>query len=605
MSTGAISRSMPAGRARTITLQRPGFKTLVFNREQKMNIANWKIGTRLGAGLGLSLLFMIGISVVGIANLGKLNAGTNDLATDKVPKVILAYQVAGGVNDIARAMRNAMLSTDPQTVRDELDRIAQRKIENSANLDKLGQLIADDNDTQSKARFQAVQDARAKYVVVQTEFIKRSTDEARRADVVVYLLTTVRKEQTAYLNALTDLIKFQTAAIDQAKVDAQQAYVGARTMMVVLTVLATALAAGVVVWVTRSITSPLNRAVGMAQAVADGDLTTRIDCDSEDETGQLLRALSDMNSCLARTVGQVRQGTDTISLASQEIASGNLDLSSRTEQQAASLEETASSMEELTSTVTQNADNARQATTLVIAASDFATKGGRVVGQVVTTMGAIKASSSKIVDIISVIDGIAFQTNILALNAAVEAARAGEQGRGFAVVASEVRTLAQRSASAAKEIKELIGHSVETVDAGARLVDEAGATMDGIVSAVKQVADIMTEISAASTEQSSGIAQINQSIVQIDDVTQQNAALVEQAAAAAQSMREQADLLAQAVSVFKLAGQPALRVAPRAVAAVAKASAAKAAARPQASAKPAPKRVTTSATSGSADWEEF
>src|SRR5471030_1050084 len=421
-----------------------------------MNIANWKIGTRLGAGLGLSLLFMIGISVVGIANLGKLNAGTNDLATDKVPKVILAYQVAGGVNDIARAMR-----------------IAQRKIENSANLDKLGQLIADDNDTQSKARFQAVQDARAKYVVVQTEFIKRSTDEARRADVVVYLLTTVRKEQTAYLNALTDLIKFQTSAIDQANVDAQQAYVGARTTMVVLTVLATALAAGVVVWVTRSITSPLNRAVGMAQAVADGDLTTRIDCDSEDETGQLLRALSDMNSCLARTVGQVRQGTETISVASQEIASGNLDLSSRTEQQAASLEETASSMEELTSTVTQNADNARQATTLVIAASDFATKGGRVVGQVVTTMGAIKASSSKIVDIISVIDGIAFQTNILALNAAVEAARAGEQGRGFAVVASEVCTLAQRSASAAKEIKELIGHSVETVDAGARLVDEA------------------------------------------------------------------------------------------------------------------------------------
>src|SRR5471030_3283554 len=527
-----------------------------------MNIANWKIGTRLGAGLGLSLLFMIGICVVGIANLGKLNAGTKDLATDKVPKVILAYQVTGGVNDIARAMRNAMLSTDPKTVHDELDRIAQRKVENTANLDKLGRLIADDNDADSKASLQAVMDARAKYVVVQTEFVKRSTDEANRADVVVYLLTTVRKEQTAYLNALSDLIKFQTAAIDQASADAQQAYVGARMMMVILTLLATAVAAAVVVWVTRSITSPLNRAVDMAQAVAGGDLTTCIDCHSTDETGQLLRAMNDMNDQLARTVGQVREGTDTISVASQQIASGNLDLSSRTEQQASSLEETASSMEELTSTVTQNAENARQASTLVIAASEFATKGGRVVGQVVTTMGAIKDSSSKIVDIISVIDGIAFQTNILALNAAVEAARAGEQGRGFAVVASEVRTLAQRSASAAKEIKELIGHSVETVDAGARLVDEAGATMDGIVSAVKQVADIMTEISAASTEQSSGIAQINQSIVQIDDVTQQNAALVEQAAAAAQSMREQADLLAQAVSVFKLAGQPAPRAAP-------------------------------------------
>ena len=584
-----------------------------------MNIANWKIGTRLGAGLGLSLLFMIGISVVGIANLGKLNAGTNDLATDKVPKVILAYQVAGGVNDIARAMRNAMLSTDPQTVRDELDRIAQRKIENSANLDKLGQLIADDNDTQSKARFQAVQDARAKYVVVQTEFIKRSTDEARRADVVVYLLTTVRKEQTAYLNALTDLIKFQTAAIDQAKVDARQAYVGARTMMVVLTVLATALAAGVVVWVTRSITSPLNRAVGMAQAVADGDLTTRIDCDSEDETGQLLRALSDMNSCLARTVGQVRQGTDTISLASQEIASGNLDLSSRTEQQAASLEETASSMEELTSTVTQNADNARQATTLVIAASDFATKGGRVVGQVVTTMGAIKASSSKIVDIISVIDGIAFQTNILALNAAVEAARAGEQGRGFAVVATEVRNLAQRSAGAAKEIKELIGDSVNKVDAGSRLVDEAGQTMDLIVTSIKQVADIMGEITAATQEQSNGIEEVNQAITQMDEMTQQNAALVEQAAAAAESMQEQAQMLGRAVSIFKLASDDqarprvamaAPRAAPaRAPAAISKPSAATRPA-PRAAASTtnkaaAPKKLAPAPTTSADEWEEF
>ncbi|MES2350259.1 MAG: methyl-accepting chemotaxis protein, partial [Pseudomonadota bacterium] len=224
-------------------------------------------------------------------------------------------------------------------------------------------------------------------------------------------------------------------------------------------------------------------------------------------------------------------------------------------QQASSLEETASSMEELTSTVTQNAENARQATKLVVAASEFATKGGAVVGQVVTTMGAIKESSGKIVDIISVIDGIAFQTNILALNAAVEAARAGEQGRGFAVVASEVRTLAQRSASAAKEIKELIGRSVQTVDAGSALVDEAGTTMEGIVKAVKQVADIMTQISAASSEQSTGIEQVNQAIVSIDDVTQQNAALVEEAAAAAQSMRDQADLLAQAVSVFKLAGQ--------------------------------------------------
>ncbi|MFA9217675.1 MAG: methyl-accepting chemotaxis protein [Sphingomonadaceae bacterium] len=522
-----------------------------------MGIGNWKIGVRLGAGLGVSLAFMIGISAIGISNLGRVNHNTKDLADDKVPKVILAYETIGGLNDIARAMRNAMLSKDPAVIKKELERVETRKAENAARLDKLGKLMADDADPDSKVKMQAVMAAREKYLVVQQAFLQKSADESQRDAAVDYLLTTVRKEQTAYLNALGDLVKFQTAAVAVASTDAEQAYVSSRNMMLLLTVIAAALASAVLYWVTRSITQPLNRAVDMAEAVAGGDLTMRMECTTQDETGQLLRALINMNDALARTVGQVRSGTDTITVASNEIASGNMDLSSRTEQQASSLEETASSMEELTSTVTQNAENARQATQLVISASEFATKGGQVVGQVVTTMGAIKASSSKIVDIIAVIDGIAFQTNILALNAAVEAARAGEQGRGFAVVASEVRNLAQRSATAAKEIKELIGRSVETVDQGARLVDEAGVTMDGIVTAVKQVAAIMTDISSASTEQSHGIEQVNQAIVSIDDVTQQNAALVEEAAAAAQSMREQADLLAQAVSVFKLANQPA------------------------------------------------
>ncbi|MES2261994.1 MAG: methyl-accepting chemotaxis protein [Pseudomonadota bacterium] len=570
-----------------------------------MGIGNLKIGTRLAAGLGVSLVFMIGMSVVGVGNLGRLDDSANDLATDKVPKVIVAYEAMGGVNDIARAMRNAMLSTDADTVKKELKRVEDKKVEIDANLDKLGKLIADDTDAEGKSKLKAVLDARERYLVVQGTFLTRSADEGKRDENVSYLLTTVRKEQTAFLNTLADMAKYQVAAVSRASTEAHEAYVSSRTMMIALTVFATALAALVAYWITRSITMPLNRAVGMAEAVAAGDLTMRLECDTRDETGQLLRALIHMNDSLARTVGKVRSGTDTIATASNEIATGNLDLSSRTEQQASSLEETASSMEELTSTVTQNADNARQATALVVAASDFAVKGGKVVGEVVTTMGAIKESSSRIVDIIGVIDGIAFQTNILALNAAVEAARAGEQGRGFAVVASEVRNLAQRSAGAAKEIKELIGHSVETVDTGARLVDEAGATMDGIVKAVKQVADIMTEISAASQEQSSGIAQVNQAIVQIDDVTQQNAALVEEAAAAAQSMRDQADMLAEAVSVFKLAGQlhqvassASVRVAAAPVRAAQRAEVKVAKA-------PPPRRIASTAAAGKDEWEEF
>ena len=305
-------------------------------------------------------------------------------------------------------------------------------------------------------------------------------------------------------------------------------------------------------WLIRGITRPLDYAVRISQNIADGDLTQQIRVESNDETGKLLQALDNMNKNLIQTVSEVRVGTDTIATASSEIAAGNLDLSSRTEEQASSLEQTASAMEELTSTVKQNADNAGQANQLVVAASDYAVKGQDVVGQVVQTMGSIKESSRKIVDIIGVIDGIAFQTNILALNAAVEAARAGEQGRGFAVVASEVRSLAQRSASAAKEIKTLIDDSVEKVDSGSTLVDTAGVTMGQIVTSVKQVADIMSEIAAASHEQSDGIEQVNQAVMQMDETTQQNAALVEQAAAAAASMQNQAANLAETVSIFKL-----------------------------------------------------
>ncbi len=306
------------------------------------------------------------------------------------------------------------------------------------------------------------------------------------------------------------------------------------------------------VLIVRSVARPVKNAIEIARLVTDGDLTQHIEVTSGDEVGQLLQALKDMNESLGRIIGEVRDTTESITAASKEIAQGNSDLSQRTEQQASSLEETASSMEELTTTVKQNAENAKQANQLSMSASDTAVKGGKAVSDVVQTMASISASSKKIADIISVIEGIAFQTNILALNAAVEAARAGEQGRGFAVVASEVRNLAQRSAGAAKEIKTLISDSVDKVHAGSKQVDQAGATMDEIVTAVKRVTDIMAEISAASNEQSAGIEQVNRAIVQMDDVTQQNAALVEEAAAAAEAMQGQAEALKEAVGVFKL-----------------------------------------------------
>jgi methyl-accepting chemotaxis protein len=308
--------------------------------------------------------------------------------------------------------------------------------------------------------------------------------------------------------------------------------------------------------IARSVSTPLLQAVEIAQRVAEGDLGAEIEVGSSNETGQLLRALKTMNDGLIEIVGTVRSGAEKIATASSQIASGNLDLSSRTEQQASSLEETASSMEELTSTVRQNSDNARQANQLAMSASTIATRGGDAMNNVVATMDAINASSKKIVDIIAVIDAIAFQTNILALNAAVEAARAGEQGRGFAVVAGEVRSLAQRSASAAKEIKTLIGDSVDQVGAGTVLVAQAGSTMTDIVAGIRQVADIVAEITAASGEQIAGIEQINQAITEMDGVTQQNAALVEQAAAAAESLQDQARQQAEAVSIFKFGAAP-------------------------------------------------
>ncbi len=426
--------------------------------------------------------------------------------------------------------------------------IADSSKQASARIKELEALIDSDEE---KADFKSALAIRATYQAAKEQVMNaKKAGNAEEAERV--FKDTFMPAAQVYINKAQSLLATQRKAIDATAQQIELANSRSITLVVLFTALLVALGGVAALLITRSITVPLRRAIEVAATVAAGDLRTDFGPASSDEIGQLMRALETMNEALSTVVAEVQAGTTSIAAASSQIAAGNLDLSSRTEQQASSLEETASSMEELTSTVRHNADNARQADQLAQTASEVARKGGGIVNQVVETMGSIGASSKKIVDIIGVIDGIAFQTNILALNAAVEAARAGEQGRGFAVVASEVRNLAQRSAGAAREIKDLIGSSTEQVDAGARLVQLAGTTMGDVVDSVRRVTDMMAEITSASQEQSGGIDQVNQAIAQMDQVTQQNAALVEQAAAAAASMQDQAARLALVAAGFKL-----------------------------------------------------
>jgi methyl-accepting chemotaxis protein len=573
-----------------------------------MNFANLKISARLGAGFGILIVLMLTVIGIGIGRFASIGDINRQIIEQDLVSVNAAHNIDEAAREDARRTLALFILPDKAARAKSYERIDQDKKAIDAALDKLNKLAHSDAD---RAQIAKVQESRAAYA---KSFIKAAEllEEDKRDDASKLMNEETFPALDKLLADIKQLVDQQQKEVESSGALAKQDTDTSRLLMIALGIAAAAAGVWLSLWITASITRPLNEAVAVAKRVADGDLTTRIEAKTKDETGQLLQALKDMNDSLGRTVSQVRVATDSIATASGEIASGNADLSSRTESQASSLEETASSMEELTSTVKQNADNARQANQLVVSASDVAVKGGQVVGQVVDTMSSINESSRKIVDIISVIDGIAFQTNILALNAAVEAARAGEQGRGFAVVATEVRNLAQRSASAAKEIKSLISDSVEKVDAGTKLVDEAGKTMNEIVTSVKHVADIMGEITAASQEQSAGIEQVNLAITQMDEITQQNAALVEEAAAAAQAMQDQARSLSHAVSVFKLdqvmtqAAMPA--PAPKAVRAPAKssttASSTGVAVRKAANgvvARPKP----TPGSSATDEWEEF
>jgi methyl-accepting chemotaxis protein len=557
-----------------------------------------KIGVRLGLAFGVMLLLLIVVVALALRRAGLVHEDVNTILNDRYKKVEQASQIKYNVSLIHQKFRDAALEDNADAAKKEADAIEALRSKNKELLDQLDKTI---QAPRARELYNVILASGDKDLAAQRELFANLA-KGDQAAAKTILRTTAADTGHAYEQALSDLVEFQAKIMDKDSLQVQDHMSYMRKGLLAITAVAILLGCAAAWWVTRSITRPINQAMQVARRVADGDLSAQIEVNSKDETGQLMQALKDMNDSLARIVGEVRSGSDAISTASNEIASGNLDLSSRTEQQAGALQQTASSMEELTSTVKQNADNAQQANQLAASASEIAIKGGTVVSEVVHTMGSINESSKKIADIIGVIDSIAFQTNILALNAAVEAARAGEQGRGFAVVAAEVRNLAQRSASAAKEIKALIDDSVEKVGAGAKLVDQAGATMDEVVASVKRVTDIISEITQASKEQSSGIEQVNDAITQMDAVTQQNAALVEQAAAAAQSMQDQAGTLAKVVSVFKLDGRKGPAVTPSIpVAPIADSNIKQLAKRTSA---PSTLRIAASSIKGS-DWEEF
>ena len=518
-------------------------------------LSNMKIGQRLALGFTVVLALSIVITLISIFKLGAVATAAEQMLDEPIKKERLINDWSHNIA-IAVIRTSAIIkSSDTSLTEFFAKNTAETNSKATMYMKEVEPLLTSDEE---KAAFAKMMSLRGAYVNGRSEAIRLKNEgrveESMQAHDRIYI-----PAAEAYQANIQYLVSLQRKRVDALRGEIQQIKHDSSLTMILLGVLSVAFGAVCAWWLTRGITRPVAAAVALARRVAAGDLTFRRQATSKDEIGALQDALADMNDQLLGLVTEIRSGSHAIATASSEIAAGSLDLSARTEQQAGSLEETASSMEELTSTVAQNASNARQASVLASSASDVAGRGGEVVAQVVQTMASINDASKKIAEIIGVIDGIAFQTNILALNAAVEAARAGEQGRGFAVVASEVRNLAQRSAAAAKEIKLLIGDSVSKVDDGAKLVDQAGVTMNEIVGSVRRVSDIIGEIAAATAEQTAGIGQINGAITQMDQVTQQNAALVEQSAAASNAMHEQAGQLLQAVSVFKLAGAEEMR----------------------------------------------
>ncbi|HEX7686536.1 MAG TPA: methyl-accepting chemotaxis protein [Burkholderiaceae bacterium] len=519
-----------------------------------MKFSDLRVKTKLILGFSVLAAVVVLVSVLALRSLGRADDRLSGYLSGIAQRERLAQEIRAAADARAIAARNLVLVTEPSDIALEKAAVTASHAEVGAALARLKAAVAaaPDATARERALLADIERIESQYGPVALDIAAKALD-GRKEDATLAMDTRCRPLLAQLLKATSDDIAYARQVADERVAASHASYAGDRAVQATVSTAAVLLALGLGWLLARAVTRPLERAVAIAEAVAGGDLTSSVVVDRKDETGQLLAALGRMNEGLVRMVAQVRESAEGIASASSQIAAGNQDLSSRTEHQASALQQTAASMHQMTSTVQQAAGHARTASQLAAAAAEVAGRGGQAVHRVVSTMGEISASSQRIADIIGVIDGIAFQTNILALNAAVEAARAGEQGRGFAVVAGEVRSLAQRSAAAAREIKALIGASAERVQAGSSLVGEAGATMDDVVAQVRRMTDLMGEIGASSQEQERGIVQVNQAVASIDEGTQQNAALVEQGAAAAESLKQQSVRLLGMVAAFRLA----------------------------------------------------